>query len=373
MKKKVLVDQLNQDYPNQTWLNNWTSRDGKNGRGQKQKDEQLWFACWDGRWEDAMKLINGGATGDYVRENTGTIAYTFADIAGQTQITNLLCRTFPGEDEKNTAILSVYHKRWTVDGMKILLPKYGSAEWFIDWQARDEAKTDPQRYLDAKLYFACTETQRWGLLLDVVIKLLEEGATCDYINESGSCAIHEAIWNSTPNLLHSVLSYWPRDADRKTTFDESPWDMSLRSKKREASNQIVEYAPHPFHRLISCRDYDQAQLSTEYITNHGQLADVVTIDLQYVKEKGLMADLTVRANMLKLLGTLEKEYDLDVKLVIKDGLGSKYFESEPLVWHYKTTRGKAQFVAAYFKKNQITDRVMLRIDGDQVKVRFALQ
>ena len=67
--------------------------------------------------------------------------------------------------------------------------------------------------------------------------------------------------------------------------------------------------------------------------------------------------------MLHLLKKFQDEQDLDVKSTIKNGLGSKYFETEPLVWHYTTDRRKTQFVVSFFKKNGILEPVTLWFDG----------
>ena len=63
--------------------------------------------------------------------------------------------------------------------------------------------------------------------------------------------------------------------------------MSLRSKKKSATDKIVELAPRPFYRIISCRHYEQALQSVQYVLVHGQLQEVIEKDLLFVKSKGI--------------------------------------------------------------------------------------
>ena len=132
-----------------------------------------------------------------MRENTGTVAYTFAVIADQTDLLlkfkgfgfpytfNFFLpffktffeklwkirmkEKFPKEDERNIGVLATVHRdrihKGLTEGLEISesFNLIKDDDWFVDWKNRENNKTDYERYLDTNLYFACKETQRWGL------------------------------------------------------------------------------------------------------------------------------------------------------------------------------------------------------------------
>jgi len=63
MKKKLLFPKLEEIYAGESWLVNWCKREGKNfnkkTRSQNDLDLELWYACWDGKWEKAIHLLLG--------------------------------------------------------------------------------------------------------------------------------------------------------------------------------------------------------------------------------------------------------------------------------------------------------------------------
>ena len=59
---------------NRAWINEWENRENGKSENQKEKDEKLYEAAnWE-KWDEVEKLLNEGATPDYVEED-GVTAY----------------------------------------------------------------------------------------------------------------------------------------------------------------------------------------------------------------------------------------------------------------------------------------------------------
>jgi len=60
---------------NKEWINDWENRENGKSQNQKEMDKKLFKAAKGWKWDKVEKLLNDGATPDYVREDGRTAYY----------------------------------------------------------------------------------------------------------------------------------------------------------------------------------------------------------------------------------------------------------------------------------------------------------
>ena len=85
---------------NETWFVEWEKRERQKTEDQEKKNKQFWKACRNGNWENAMQLLNDGATNDFIDEYTGVTAMLFILAENKMSLHMYLTRNFIQEERR---------------------------------------------------------------------------------------------------------------------------------------------------------------------------------------------------------------------------------------------------------------------------------
>jgi len=143
-KKAELFQKMGNIIGNRKWIKKWENRENGKSEIQKETDEKLYEAAKGRKWDEVEKLLNEGATTDYVREGGGTVYYwTLYWAKGRNKeeakkVLEKFDQKWKNEIEKN----------WTI---RMAEEEYWRAARIIHWSGKTEIVTNSKHPIIAIL------------------------------------------------------------------------------------------------------------------------------------------------------------------------------------------------------------------------------
>ena len=129
---------------NREWIKEWENRENGKSENQKEKDEKLYRAAYCREWDEVEKLLNEGATPDYVKECRWTAYYwtfrraKYYNIEGAKKVLEKFDQKWKNEIEKT----------WTI---WMAVEGYHCAADIINWTGKTEIVTNSKHPIIAIL------------------------------------------------------------------------------------------------------------------------------------------------------------------------------------------------------------------------------
>ena len=376
---RTALERLQSKEGSKQWYKEWKERDDNKNDFQRGKDRALWEASRLGVWEEAAMWLENGATNDYINQYDGSSAFSYAKIYRPDFADQILTR-FPDEGAKEIALLRNFNEKYFKELKKMVQEDYAADRWLVESEKRVMEKSDDQMILDSQLWLVCSaERPHW----DVAVRLVGEGATCDYVENSGWSAIHHAVdkakslqenasvvrrqYSITTSVITAndvvlaIIKRFPKEGQRRDKYGKTAMAWALENNKYKLAVLILAGDTNPICSLMSAalpvNQFNSLLHDTMMMThlNSSTNADFIThvkrsveSDLSYIKTYSLES--IIGPEIFKLVDICRDKYKFNVIEYIKKVFG-QVFDFEPLTWRYLDGRRK-HFLAAYFKRLQ---------------------
>ena len=229
-------------------------------------------------------------------------------------------------------------------------------------------------------------SQKWT----EAVELLEKGAECDYVSENGWSGIHGAADSGGNVVVEKILEKRKEELERRERNMDGVWDETIRGWNNRDGNietavVVVGGGQRPVLKIFSSKwtpdDVEKVEeLFTKVMERHAKennepdigrhIYNTIRNDFQFIKEKGHTSNQWIVKNIPNLIEICSKRYNVNVKQIIQQTFGNKFYESEPLTWRFgaKDNPKNLTFVAAEFKKCLIDTDIVIKDDNGVIKV-----
>lgn len=325
------------------WLSNWQIRERHKTHEIWNSDVLFYRACVDQDWVKANKLMDNGATCDYIEDGESNIlfastAYNLVMIGGPENIRQKMKRLFPEEADKDLATTSLLYRKRMRNVINQLEKAHGLVDWLIDWKKQLNCKNDHQRRLDLWLLIACSRKQSsYGEQLEPlfpasVMVLIQKGATADFTDENGLTAVNMIIYNDEQLNKKNKYNLKTEAMVMLKKFPSVTYRLRIQSNYNtgilytirrgiyfnDIALQIILCNPHPIYFMFKEYLDNNLEAVLDVLNTDGKIIETVKTDFGYIRNNHLF----YRGDIAKLLKICDEKYGIDLIPVLTEILGN---------------------------------------------------